>query len=114
MIVSVKALIAALDPKVKLWAQVGCSRRLLYRVIAGRRITRDNALPFIEAAREQFGCEVNGVEVGGEIHYAPEALNSFKSRIAELEAENTRLRADNVTLSRIAYRRILVGGFPQN
>lgn len=114
MIVNTRSIIIALGRDVKPWAQIGCSERIFYRVLSGRRVTRENALPFITAAQGLFGVDVSGVEIGGEIHFAAETVAAFRSRITELEAENARLRADNQTLSRIAYRRILSSGYEQN
>lgn len=114
MTATVPTLMAALDPAMKPWAQIGCGRSTYYEVLAGSRVSRRNALLFIVAARERLGGHVDSINIGGQVHHAPDALESMETRLAQLESENARLRSDNVTLSRIAYRRIVVGGVIHN
>ena len=114
MTATVPTLVAALDSALKPWAQIGCGRSTYYEVLAGSRVNRRNALLFIVAARERLGRQVDSINIGGQVHYAPDALESMEVRLAQLESENARLRSDNVTLSRIAYRRIVVGAITSN
>lgn len=100
MTVEIKALIAALDPEVKPWAQIGCSKVLFHRVVAGRRVTPQNATPFLKAAQERFGAEVHSIKIGGEVHFAPEAIQSLLAR-----AESAERRAERAEF--LAYRRVL-------
>lgn len=114
MTATVRALRGVLDPAMKPWSQIGCGRSTYYEVLAGSRVSRRNALLFIVAARELLGTHIDSINIGGQVHYAPDALKSMEARLTELESENARLRSDNVTLSRIAYRRIVVGAIASN
>jgi len=84
-----------------------CCRATIFNAIAGNRCTHATAMRLLVFVREQFGIDPVAIEIGGEIHFAPDALQKLQAENAELYAQLAEKDRENAQLRSRLMRRVL-------